>query len=100
MKFVQQLNTRKIGLLVGLITPLITFLIYGLVASGSNSFTSWLTFIMRNDDFRSNPLTFSLLPNLFFFYLSNFRWRIDNFTFGLVGATLFFSVIVVALIIV
>lgn len=100
MSFLDKINSRGIGFLIGVLTPCIAFLLYGLLNAGDVSFQDWVIKIWNHDSLRSNTLTLPLLPNLFFFYLSNFRWRLDHLTIGLVGATLLLSVVVISLIVV
>ena len=99
MSFKQQINTRGIGVIVGAVVPIISIIIYWLVAHDDKTFLEWLKFLQANEDMRSDGLTFALLPNLLLFYLSNFRWRLDHFTVGLVGSTLILSVVVISLIV-
>ena len=95
---IQKLDKTVIGAIFGAVIPIITFLIYWqLNFNGSlGTFIDFLSATARN---RNNPLVFSMIPNLVLFYLTNFQLKMNNFTVGLVGATLFYTIpIVISLI--
>jgi hypothetical protein len=82
------------GVLFGLILPIIAFLIYW-KWKYDGTLEEFLHYISASTSNRNNPLVFSMIPNLVLFYLSNFQLKFNNFTVGLVGATLFYTVPIV-----
>lgn len=82
------------GVLLGLILPLISFVVYWKL-NYIGTFDEFITHILASSRNRNNPLVFSMIPNLVVFYLSNFQLKINNFTVGLVGATLFYTIPIV-----
>lgn len=90
----QKLDKTYIGAIVGLILPPVAFIIYWKL-NYPDSFGEFLTYIKASSRNRNNPLIFSMIPNLVIFYLSNFQLKINNFTVGLVGATLLYTIPIV-----
>jgi hypothetical protein len=82
------------GVLLGLILPLISFVVYWKL-NFLGTFDEFITHILASSRNRNNPLVFSMIPNLVVFYLSNFQLKINNFTVGLVGSTLFYTIPIV-----
>ena len=90
----QKLDKTYIGAIFGLILPPIAFVIYW-KWNFLGSFDEFLNHIMASSRNRNNPLVFSMIPNLVIFYFSNFQLKINNFTVGLVGATLLYTIPIV-----
>lgn len=86
-----KIDKTYIGVILGLILPLISFVIYW-KWNYLGTFEEFLNFIKASSNNRNNPLVFSMIPNLVIFYFSNFQMKINNFTVGLVGATLFYTI--------
>jgi hypothetical protein len=51
----------------------------------------------RHSSDQQDILILSLIPNMFMFYLSNFRWNLNNFTKGLVGTTIVLLIALIAM---
>ncbi len=91
---IQKLDKTYIGVLFGVVLPLMAFVVYWKLNS-PDTFSDFLSYIAASSRNRNNPLVFSMIPNLVLFYLSNFQFKINNFTVGLVGATLFYAIPIV-----
>lgn len=89
-----KIDKTYIGVSVGLILPLIAFVVYW-KWNFLGTFEDYLSHILSNSRNRNNPLVFSMIPNLVIFYFSNFQLKINNFTVGLVGATLLYTIPIV-----
>ena len=90
----QKLDKTIIGAIFGLLLPLISFVIYW-QWNFLGTFSEFIDYIMASARNRNNPLVFSMIPNLVIFYFSNFQLKINNFTVGLVGATLLYTIPIV-----
>jgi hypothetical protein len=89
-----KLDKTYIGAILGLVLPLISFVIYWKL-NYLGTFGEFLDHIAAGSRNRNNPLVFSMIPNLVVFYFSNFQLKINNFTVGLVGATLLYTIPIV-----
>lgn len=96
-EFLVKIDKVIIGLGVGSVLPIIGFYISYLVKArnGVVSFDGYMNLAFNQSMEQQDILIFCLIPNMFMFYLSNFRWQINEFTKGLVGITI---VLLVALI--
>lgn len=94
----KRFNNRKWGIVIGLFFPIIALIILWQWNLSEKSLSGFLKFLNINASLRDNFLIFSLLPNLILFYFSNFRFRFDRFTTGLVFATVILTLIVSILI--
>jgi hypothetical protein len=90
----QKIDKTYIGVIFGLILPLVAFVVYWKL-NFLGTFEEYLSFILASSGNRNNPLVFSMIPNLIIFYFSNFQLKVINFTVGLVGATLFYTIPIV-----
>ncbi|HLV42438.1 MAG TPA: hypothetical protein VKY37_09175 [Brumimicrobium sp.] len=97
-KLGNKLDKKKIGLLFGIILPIIGFVIFWQWKHSQRSLNGVFRFMASSSNNRNELLIFPIIPNLFLFYLTNFRWRWDRFTTGLVGVTIVLTVIVALLI--
>jgi hypothetical protein len=97
-------NTFNLGLIFGVLFPIIGFFISFLVIGGENFSSFWEIFIKdatvySNEikdyymDTRQNVLMFCLMSNLLLFYFSFFIFKIDRFSKGLVFITLILAAI-------
>lgn len=79
-----------IGVLVGTILPIIGFYISFLVKArnGVVSFDTYTDLAFNSSMEQQDILIFCLIPNMFMFYFSNFRWQLNEFTKGLVAVTI------------
>ncbi|WP_066757978.1 hypothetical protein [Crocinitomix algicola] len=94
----QKLDKVQWGIIIGLILPVFGFLLAYPVFTREQSMPFEI-FIKhaKNGPYSQNIMIFSLIPNMFFFYLSNFRWNMLQLTKGLVGITLVLGIILVAI---
>ncbi|MBI3136793.1 MAG: hypothetical protein HYZ14_19115 [Bacteroidetes bacterium] len=77
------------GVIAGLVLPVIGFFLSFLIKTRGTliTFDDYWQMTMRGDH-QQDILIFCLIPNMFLFYFTNFRWNTYNMTKGLVGVTL------------
>ena len=87
-----------LGVIFGLVLPVFGFLLsYPVLTREINMpFDRYLSYAVNGVD-RQNIMIFCMLPNMFLFYLVNFRWSLVEFTKGLVAMTLLFGLLLVIL---
>lgn len=87
-----------LGVIFGLVLPVFGFLLsYPVLTRGLDMpFDRYLSYAVNGAD-RQNIMIFCMLPNMFLFYLVNFRWSLVEFTKGLVAMTLLFGLLLVIL---
>ncbi len=85
----------QIGALFAIIMPIIGFFFYWEWRFEGWSWERLYGFMKSSSDNRNNILIFPLVPNLIMFYFSNFQFRMDKFTQGLVGVTIILAIPVV-----
>ncbi len=95
-----KLDKRSIGIAMGLILPIISFFLFWQFKYGEKSPQQLWYYMTLNSANRNDLMIFPLLPNLVIFYFTNFRWRWDNFTTGIVGTTILLAIPVVITLIV
>lgn len=85
----QKFDKTVYGVVLGLILPIIGFFVSFLIKTRGTPFTfsDYTDMAMRGDN-QQDILIFCLIPNMFLFYFTNFRWNTYNLTKGLVGVTL------------
>lgn len=88
MSWKNKINKVQLGVALGIILPVIGFFIYWSWRHGEKNWDQYLNFIMASSSNRNEPLIFPMVPNLILFYFSNFLYRIDKLTVGLVGTTI------------
>lgn len=95
-----KLDKRSIGIAMGLILPIISFFLFWQFKYGEKSPQQLWYYMTLNSTNRNDLMIFPLLPNLVIFYFTNFQWRWDNFTTGIVGTTILLAIPVVITLIV
>lgn len=95
-----KLDKRSIGIAMGLILPIISFFLFWQFKYGEKSPQQLWYYLTLNSANRNDLMIFPLLPNLVIFYFTNFQWRWDNFTTGIVGTTILLAIPVVITLIV
>jgi hypothetical protein len=94
-----KLDKTYVGIIFGAILPIIGFFAFWQFKFDSFNLSSYIDFLMADKVNRNNPLVFSMIPNLALFYFSNFQFKWFQFTVGLVGVTLLYTIpIVISLI--
>ena len=83
-----KIDKVSIGVIFGFVLPIIGFFISYLVKGGAVDFDGYVSLAMNTNADQQDILIFCLIPNMFMFYLSNFRWQLNEFTKGLVGVTI------------
>lgn len=100
MSFKKKIDRWEIGLAVGLILPIIAFFVFWEWKYAEKDWENLMYFMKARSDNRNSILVFTMVPNLILFYFSNFQFRIDKFTMGLVGITIALTIpIVISLVI-
>ncbi|PWH81888.1 hypothetical protein [Brumimicrobium oceani] len=97
-KLGKKLDSRLMGVVFGIALTIIGFVVFWQWKYSDRSFSQLYTLISASENHRNDLLVFSLIPNLLLFYFTNFQWRWDRFTTGLVGVTIILTVVVAALI--
>lgn len=90
--WLKKIDKLKIGVVVGLVLPVISFLIYAQVKYSYYDFGQLFDYMMRHEDNRHDLLIFPVLPNMALFYFANYQLAIYRFTQGLVGVTIMVAV--------
>lgn len=91
-KWGKRLDYTWIGVLLGVILPVIAFFIFWQIKYGEKDWEQLYYYITLNSANRNDLLIFPLLPNLVLFYFTNFQWRWDRFTLGIVATTVILAV--------
>ena len=96
---IAKLDNVFIGLIVGSVLPVIGFYLSYLVKArnGIVDLSAYTDLAFSNSMAQQDILIFCLIPNMFMFYFSNFRWQINQFTKGLVAITIVLLVILILL---
>jgi len=94
----QKLDTRIAGILIGILFPLIVILVIWQTQMGDRTLGQFFRFLGSRSSLQNNILIMLVIPNMFVFYFTNFRWKMDKFTTGLVGTTIFLALVVAILI--
>lgn len=98
-KFGKKLDKTPIGVICGVILPIIAFVVFWQYRYGAKDAEQLYYYMSHNSANRSDLLIFSLIPNLVLFYFTNFQWRWDKLTVGLVATTITLTIpIVISLI--
>lgn len=88
MSWKNKIDKVQLGIGLGITLPIIGFFIYWSWRHGEKNWDQYLNFIMVSSSNRNEPLIFPMVPNLILFYFSNFLYRLDKLTVGLVGTTI------------
>lgn len=96
----KKLDSRKMGVIFGIGLPIIGFVVFWQWKHGQRSLSELYNYMASSPNKRSDLLIFSVIPNLLLFYFTNFQWRWDKFTTGLVTVTIVLTVIIALLILV
>ena len=83
-----KIDKVAIGVIFGLVLPILGFFASYFVKGGAVDFDGYVSLAMNTNADQQDILIFCLIPNMFMFYLSNFRWQLNEFTKGLVGVTI------------
>ena len=85
---IEKLDKVGLGLIFGIVLPILGFFASYAVKGGAVTFDEYVSLAMNTNADQQDILIFCLIPNMFMFYLSNFRWQLNEFTKGLVGVTI------------
>ncbi|WP_133122211.1 hypothetical protein [Brumimicrobium salinarum] len=97
-KLGNKLDHRAVGLIFGVVLPIIGFIVFWQWKHGERTINEVFSFMASSSSNRNSLLIFPIIPNLLLFYFTNFQWRWDRFTTGLVAVTIVLTVIVALLI--
>lgn len=75
------------GLGLGFILPIIGYYLSYLVKGRNVDWNTYVEYTIQTSEYQQDILIFCLIPNMLLFYFTNFRWRLYEFTKGLVGIT-------------
>ena len=92
-----KLDRPLIGVIIGTILPILGFMISYPIKGGPVSFVEYIDMTINQSQNQQDILIFCMLPNMFLFYLTNFRWNMNNFTKGLVAVTILLGLMLVML---
>jgi hypothetical protein len=95
MSLKKRFDKRSTGVVFGLITPIIAFILFWQFKYGNKDLEELWYYMTLSSANRNDLMIFPLLPNMVMFYFSNFQWRWDEFTTGLVGTTIVLALPVV-----
>ena len=95
----EKLDKTLTGVLLGALLPIIGFLIsFPIKTRGSGiGFSQYVDMAINSSANQQDILIFCMLPNMFLFYFTNFRWGMYEFTKGLVAMTLLLGLALVIL---
>lgn len=91
-----RINRSIIGFLLGIIMPVLGFLIVFFVMRAGNTFSTFVTNLSAQHGLLSKVISLSILANLIPFIFFNSR-RLDEASKGVFIATMLFAVIIVLL---
>ena len=94
----KKFDKMSVGIIVGIILTVAGFFIsYPILTRGLDmTLAQYVNYAQVGAD-KQNIMIFCLLPNMFLFYFTNFRWHLNELTKGLVGITLLFGIMLVIL---
>ena len=85
-----------LGVIIGTLLPILGFLIaYPVLTRGENIPFEQFVRHAQSGPYSQNIMIFSMLPNMFLFYFTNFRWNLIGFTKGLVAVTILLGLMLV-----
>ena len=87
----QRFDKTLHGVIIGSILPIFGFILSYYIKTIGNyemGFDAYMDAAINSSPYQQDILIFCLMPNMFLFYLTNFRWNIYEFTKGLVAVTL------------
>ncbi|MEX2484502.1 MAG: hypothetical protein WED10_08080 [Brumimicrobium sp.] len=94
-KFEKKFDKTTVGVAFGIILPIIAFFLFWQFKYGDKDAEQLYYYMTYSSANRNDLLIFPLLPNLVLFYFTNFQWRWDKLTVGLVATTITLTVPVV-----
>jgi hypothetical protein len=98
-KFGKKFDKTRNGVVLGIVMPIIAFFLFCQIKYGNKDLEQLYYYMAYHSGNRNDLLIFPLIPNLVLFYFTNFQWRWDKLTYGLVAVTLTLAVpIVISLI--
>ena len=88
MRFFEKSDKTYIGVITGLILPVFGFVISYYMGRAESIVHHAKEMMNPYSTIQTDILILCLIPNMFLFYFTNFRWNMYNFTKGLVAVTL------------
>ena len=88
---VQRFDKTLTGVIVGIVLPILGFVLSFYIKTVSRpdiDFDQYINLALNATADQQDILIFCMMPNMFLFYLTNFRWSIYEFTKGIVAVTL------------
>ncbi|UKN02923.1 hypothetical protein K6119_05265 [Paracrocinitomix mangrovi] len=98
-KFLKKIDKIMFGIMAGILFAVIGFVFYYFVKTRGLevSFSDYMSLAFTSNEQQQDVLMTCLIPNMFLFYFTNFRWQIYEFTKGLVGITVAMLMILIFL---
>ena len=86
----EKLDKTLTGVIFGALLPIVGFLIsFPIKTRGRGiGISEYVDMALHSSSNQQDILIFCMLPNMFLFYFTNFRWNMYEFTKGLVAMTL------------
>ncbi len=93
----KKFDTVSYGVVVSIILLAVGFFVSFLVKTMGTDLTlsNYFNFLTYDNPERMDILIFSMIPNMFLFYFTNFQWQMYNFIKGLVGISVIFCLAIV-----
>ncbi len=85
-----------LGVVAGTVFTILGFILGYFVIIKGMTFSEYIHYTVNGPE-RQNIMIFCMLLNMFLFYLTNFRWNLNEFTKGLVAVTLLLGIMLVIL---
>jgi hypothetical protein len=86
-----KIDKTIIGAVLGLVLPIVTLLIF-MYFKFDGTLGEFISYLAASKGNRNDPLILAMIPNMVLFYFSNFQFKWHQFTVGLVGVTLLYTI--------
>ena len=88
----KKLDHTWVGVTFAIVFPIVAFILFWQIKYGDKDAEQLYYYMTLNSTNRNDLMIFPLLPNMVLFYLTNFQWRWDRFTVGLVATTIILAI--------
>ena len=92
MTFFEKADKAYLGVIAASVLPFIGFIISYYIGKAPDIAEHARQMMSPNFPGQKDILIMCLIPNMFFFYFTNFRWNMYQFTKGLVATTILLGV--------
>ena len=94
-KYRAKFDKTPIGIILGIVLPIVAFILFWQIKYGAKDAEQLYYYMSYHSGNRNDLLIFPIIPNLVLFYFTNFQWRWDKLTVGLVGTTIVLTIPIV-----